>query len=123
LNFNPTPEKPHSASKNYLRIPRIITNPPVTLKEPFNLSRSDSNDYSLAEAKILKELGMPDGIPKEWKIEGTRKRFVPRTRAGKNVLIEEELIRMKGHADRVGSRVDSMHLDGVKDYHVVPARG
>ena len=37
--------KPHSASKNYLRIPRFITNPPVTLKAPLNLNREDPQEY------------------------------------------------------------------------------
>jgi hypothetical protein len=37
----------HSASKNLLRIPRVITNPPVSLKEPFCFDREDPKDYSL----------------------------------------------------------------------------
>ena len=41
---SPTPQ-PHSASKNHLRIPRFITNPPVTLKEPLNLNRANPADY------------------------------------------------------------------------------
>jgi len=119
------PFMPHSASKNYLRIPRIITNPPVTLLEPFNLSRPDPSSYSLVESKILQELDLStsNGLPTEWKIDGNRKRFVPRTRAGKNVLIEEELVRMKEFVERNGGKVDSMHLEGVREYHVVPARG
>ena len=40
-----TAAQPHSASKNHLRIPRFITNPPVTLKAPLNLSRADPADY------------------------------------------------------------------------------
>ena len=31
----------HSASRNLLRTLRIITNPPVSLKEPFNYNRAD----------------------------------------------------------------------------------
>jgi hypothetical protein len=60
----------HSASKNLLREVRIITNPPVALKEPFNYNRGDGN-YSLVEAKTLKDLGRPEGLP-EWKITGPR---------------------------------------------------
>ncbi|KAF8832623.1 hypothetical protein HHX47_DHR1001565 [Lentinula edodes] len=46
----------HSASKNYLRQPRIITNPPVSLKEPFNFAREHEEEYSLVERKTLKAL-------------------------------------------------------------------
>ena len=60
----------HSASRNLLRNVRIITNPPVALKEPFNYNRPDG-DYSLVEAKTLKDLGRPEGLP-EWKITGPR---------------------------------------------------
>ncbi len=37
--------QPHSASKTHLRVPRFITNPPVTLKAPLNLNRPDRADY------------------------------------------------------------------------------
>ncbi|KAJ3576134.1 hypothetical protein NP233_g628 [Leucocoprinus birnbaumii] len=47
----------HSASKNHLRIPRVITNPPVALKQPFVFSRENEDDYSLVERKTLKALG------------------------------------------------------------------
>ncbi|KAH0842651.1 hypothetical protein FOPE_07461 [Fonsecaea pedrosoi] len=60
----------HSASRNLLRNVRIITNPPVALKEPFNYNRPDSK-YSLVEAKTLKDLGRPEGLP-EWKITAPR---------------------------------------------------
>lgn len=40
-----TSTQPHSASKNHLRIPRFITNPPVTLKEPLNLNRANPEEY------------------------------------------------------------------------------
>ncbi|THH08895.1 hypothetical protein EW145_g2398 [Phellinidium pouzarii] len=48
----------HTASKNYTRIPRIITNPPVSLKEPFNFNRENPEEYSLVERKTLKEIGV-----------------------------------------------------------------
>ncbi len=60
----------HSASNNLLREVRIITNPPVALKEPFNYNRRDGK-YSLVEAKTLKDLGCPGGLP-EWEITGPR---------------------------------------------------
>jgi Phytanoyl-CoA dioxygenase (PhyH) len=65
----------HSASRNALRIPRIITNPPVLLKEPFNFDRENPDDYSLIEKKTLAALGK-DRLP-GWKITGERKVVVP----------------------------------------------
>lgn len=66
----------HSASKNLRRDIRIITNPPVSLNEPFNYNRSDPSEYSLVEQKTLKDLGRPEGLP-EWKITRERERVVP----------------------------------------------
>ncbi|KAJ9211217.1 hypothetical protein DTO166G4_7140 [Paecilomyces variotii] len=61
----------HSISKNLLRNIRIITNPPVALKEPFNYRRRDGK-FSLIEQKTLNSLGRPEGLP-EWSIAGKRK--------------------------------------------------
>jgi len=108
------PLMPHSASKNHLRVPRFITNPPVVLKEPFNFNRLNPNDYSLVELKTLRELDVTS-LP-EWKALGTRNRFTPRTRAGKNARIAEELERMQIHAAKTGSLVDSMHANGIVPY-------
>jgi hypothetical protein len=62
----------HSASKNLLRNVRIITNPPVSLKEPFCFDREKKEGYSLVELKTLMDLGAEDGL-KGWEIEGERK--------------------------------------------------
>lgn len=48
----------HSASKNFLRIPRVITNPPVALRKAFNFNRENPDDYSLVEKKTLAALGV-----------------------------------------------------------------
>lgn len=48
----------HSASKNHLRIPRVITNPPIALKQPFSFDRAEPSEYSLVEQKTLKALGV-----------------------------------------------------------------
>jgi hypothetical protein len=63
----------HSASKNLRRDIRIITNPPVSIKEPFNY---DGKNPTLVEAKTLKDLGCPNGLP-EWKITQPRERIIP----------------------------------------------
>ena len=66
----------HSSSKNLRRDVRIITNPPVSLNEPFNYNRSDASEYSLVEQKTLRDLGRPEGLP-EWKLTRERARIVP----------------------------------------------
>lgn len=47
----------HASSKNALRLPRLITNPPVHLKEPLCFNRADGN-YSLVEGAVLRGLGV-----------------------------------------------------------------
>ncbi|KAL4801202.1 hypothetical protein BDV18DRAFT_155176 [Aspergillus unguis] len=88
----------HSASRNSLRIPRIITNPPVSLKEPFNFNRDDPGDYSLVERKTLLALGKErlEG----WSITGERERIIPaRMKAFyKMKKEEEERLRLAGQA-------------------------
>ncbi|TCD71662.1 hypothetical protein EIP91_007409 [Steccherinum ochraceum] len=111
------PFMPHSASKNHLRIPRFITNPPVTLKEPLNFNRADPADYSLVEQKILNSLGVTS-LP-DWHITTQRKRFTPRTRAGKDALIMQEVERLKVHSLKTGKPFESMHVNGPVPYQVV----
>ncbi|KAG5715260.1 hypothetical protein E4T56_gene2999 [Termitomyces sp. T112] len=81
----------HSASKNYLRIPRIITNPPVTLREPFNFARSDPKEYSLVELKTLRALGV-DLL--NYKITGERRKIVPERATAQVKVLEEEKQRL-----------------------------
>jgi hypothetical protein len=47
----------HTLSQNVLRVARIITNPPLTLREPMNFSRPDASDLSLVERAVLRALG------------------------------------------------------------------
>ena len=72
----------HSASPNWRRALRVITNPPVALKEPFCFNRADGNGYSLVEQKTLLALDAwdvreGDGRLHDWKVEGERRRIVP----------------------------------------------
>jgi hypothetical protein len=85
----------HSASKNGLRNIRIITNPPVSLLEPFNFDRgSNEDDYSLVELKTIKDLGGMDKL-KGWKITGERKEVIPPRLQIQAKMMEEENRRLR----------------------------
>ncbi|KAF1362398.1 hypothetical protein EJ07DRAFT_107613 [Lizonia empirigonia] len=78
----------HSASNNMLRKVRVITNPPVSVKDPFVFDRADGK-YSAVESKTLRALG------KErlggWKIEAERQMIVPeRVKIQERMKREEE---------------------------------
>lgn len=64
----------HATSQNVLRLGRIITNPPLALREPMNFSRPDAGDFSLVERAILRGLGVDrlDFVP-----AAPRERVVP----------------------------------------------
>ncbi|KAG7099515.1 hypothetical protein E1B28_001360 [Marasmius oreades] len=81
----------HSASKNHLRIPRIITNPPVGLKEPFKFIRERNEDYSLVERRTLKALGK-DFF--DFKVTTERRKLMPRRAVDQNKVLEEEKRRL-----------------------------
>ncbi|EPQ51052.1 hypothetical protein GLOTRDRAFT_141198 [Gloeophyllum trabeum ATCC 11539] len=82
----------HSASKNYLRIPRVITNPPVGLKEPFNFNREDPDEFSLVEKKTLKALGVER---LDFKPTTERRRIVPKRMLLANKMLEDEKKRLE----------------------------
>lgn len=73
----------HSASNNQLRNVRVITNPPVSVTEPFVFDRPDGK-YNVVERKTLKALGMErlEG----WKITAERQGIVP-----ERLRIQEEM--------------------------------
>lgn len=83
----------HSASVNSLRIPRIITNPPVSMKQPFNFDREDSSQYSIVERKTLHDLGK-DRL-QGWKIQGGREFVTPDRLKDQEEMKEQELERLQ----------------------------
>ena len=85
----------HTASRNSLRIPRVILNPAVSLKEPFQFDRENPEEYSLVERKTLMALGKPDGL-KGWKIKGKRESVVPARIKLQASLKRLELRRLNG---------------------------
>ncbi|KAJ6582530.1 hypothetical protein DFH09DRAFT_1260346 [Mycena vulgaris] len=83
----------HSASKNTTRVPRVITNPVLSLKAPFRLESVVDGGFSLAEQKTLKELGFPGGL-EGWEIEGGRGMIVPRRIKIQEAMKERERERL-----------------------------
>ncbi|KIW65302.1 hypothetical protein PV04_07573 [Phialophora macrospora] len=84
----------HSASKNGRRLPRIITNPPVSLVEPFRFDRADPDAYSLVECKTIQDLGGPD-VLRGWKATGERRAVVPERLRVQARWMEEEARRLR----------------------------
>lgn len=95
----------HAASNNQLRNVRVITNPPVSVKEPFVFDRPDGN-YSVVERKTMKALGKErlEGF----KITGPRQIVVP-----ERVRIQEEM--KKKEEERLRKLKESAGLDGGKE--------
>lgn len=104
----------HSASRNLLRTHRIITNPPVSLKEPFNYDRADPSEYSLVEQKTLRELAkvlkangkvqsedeVKNGL-RGWKITGERRPLVPFRMRAQEQMKKAEEARLRGETVEV----------------------
>jgi hypothetical protein len=80
----------HASSLNALRLPRLITNPPVHLKEPMNFDRPDG-DYSLVEEAILRGLGV-ERLP--FVPTAERERVVPKRVQMQQQMLEAEKARL-----------------------------
>ncbi|KXJ85902.1 hypothetical protein Micbo1qcDRAFT_220235 [Microdochium bolleyi] len=89
----------HSAANNAKRAIRIITNPPVSLKEPFKFDREDPTQYSLVELKTMQDLGGPEKL-KGWKITQPRALVVPERQRLQNeqLRLENERLKALGRA-------------------------
>lgn len=83
--------------------PGIITNPPVSLNEPFQFNRANPAEYSLVELKTMKDLGGPEKF-KDWKITGEREIFVPHRMKRQSTQQQEENERLvkAGFPEEVG---------------------
>lgn len=92
----------HSATKNGKRIPRVITNPPVALRAPFNFDREDVSDYSLVELKTIMEIGTEN--LKGWKITGKREKFIPERVRIQEQMKKEEQQRLQEQALTVSNQ-------------------
>ncbi|KAI6091892.1 hypothetical protein F4821DRAFT_225812 [Hypoxylon rubiginosum] len=83
----------HSATSNARRAVRIITNPPVSILEPFRFDREDGN-YSLVELKTMEAVGGADKL-KGWKITQPREGIVPERVRIQEAMKRDELRRME----------------------------
>jgi hypothetical protein len=81
----------HAVSQNVLRVPRVITNPPIHLKEPMNFNRDNPADFSPVERAVLKGLGVER---LDYQIAGQRERIVPEREKMQAKMMEEERLRL-----------------------------
>jgi hypothetical protein len=94
----------HAPSSNALRRVRIITNPPVFLREPHCFDREDGN-YSLVELHTLRALGK-DRLP-GWKITAPRESVVPERIRIQEKMKQEELARLEALKAKEGQQAVS----------------
>ncbi|MEX0744202.1 MAG: phytanoyl-CoA dioxygenase family protein [Phycisphaeraceae bacterium] len=85
----------HASSQNVRRLPRFITNPPVSLREPMNFNRDDAGDFSLLERGVLRGLGV-DRF--DFKPTAERQRIVPERVRKQQALREAEKARQQAGA-------------------------
>ena len=81
----------HASSQNPSGIPRFITNPAVSLKEPMQFDRSDPGDYSLVVRAVLHGLGVERLA---FAPTGERARIVPERVRRQQRMLEEESARL-----------------------------
>jgi hypothetical protein len=95
----------HSRAPNLTRALRVITNPPVALKEPFKFSTKRGHTLSLVEKKTMAALGAGEERLPEWEITSERRRVVPERVRIQEKLLEEERNRLKNQAGKEVQRV------------------
>lgn len=83
----------HAKSQNMLRVPRCITNPPLTLAEPMRFDRANPDDHSPVERAVLRALGT---TRYEFTPTGPREAIVPPRIAAQRRLLADEQRRAAG---------------------------
>ncbi|KAK8043237.1 hypothetical protein PG994_013720 [Apiospora phragmitis] len=91
----------HNTSINVKRAPRIITNPPVSLRSPFQFDRADPSAYSLVELKTMRDLGGPAAL-RGWQATGSREMFMPVRLAAQERKRDEEVARLRARGIETG---------------------
>lgn len=97
----------HSSTNNARRAVRIITNPPVSLREPFRFHREDGA-YTLVERATLRMLlgreREDEGLP-GWAITHPRERVVPERLKIQERMKMEELKRLEEQKQKASGSV------------------
>ncbi|ANB13499.1 hypothetical protein AWJ20_1793 [Sugiyamaella lignohabitans] len=83
----------HSASYNVIRVPRFITNPPISLKTPFKYDKPES-ELSIVEKTTLKALGKKS---LSYEITGTMETFPSKRADMWSRVKSEELERLRSY--------------------------
>jgi ectoine hydroxylase-related dioxygenase (phytanoyl-CoA dioxygenase family) len=78
----------HASSQNVSGIPRFMTNPCLTLREPMNFNRPNADDFSPIELAVLRGLGVER---LDFKLTQPRREHVPeRVRLQREMLAAEQ---------------------------------
>src|SRR5215217_5847396 len=64
----------HATSQNVIQHGRLITNPPIALREPMRFNRKDSTEFSAVETAVLRALGVDNF---DFQRTGERETVVP----------------------------------------------
>lgn len=85
----------HASSLNKLRLARLITNPPVHLREPMQFNRANPDDFSLVEKAVLRGLGVER---LDFVANGSREKVVPKRVQMQAAMREAEQARLAAAA-------------------------
>jgi len=81
----------HASSQNPSGVPRFMTNPAISFKEPMQFNRENPDDFSIVERTILRSLGV-DCL--DFQITGKRERVVPERVRKQQEMLEQEKARL-----------------------------
>lgn len=84
----------HATSQNVIKHPRLITNPPIALREPMRFDRDDPSEFSPVERAVLRGLGVQRY---DFRPTGEREAVVPQR-------VVDQRARDAAEAERLGSR-------------------
>ena len=87
----------HAVSQNHAGNARVITNPPITLKEPMDFNRADPADFSPVELAVLRALG---DERLDFRPTAEREQVVPERVLHQQRMAEEEQARLAAAAQR-----------------------
>jgi hypothetical protein len=85
----------HCVSQNHRGVPRIITNPPVALREPMHFNRDDPGEFSPVELAVLQGLGVER---LDFRPAAPREQVVPERVLRQRRMLEEEQARLAARA-------------------------